>query len=451
MKDFGDALREARLKSGISLEEIHETTRISMKHLLAIESGDFPSVPQTYVRAFIREFAALVGLDKDAAVARYNDFAERERGIPKPPEASDQSHILPKLDDTIEIIDPSLITPRHVEVQGAPEVPEQEDFTPPVRVSPSAADVSTPALDISTTRKNAPASEPQNAGKSPVSEIPAIQGANSATLPYVPPQRRPDPDHSAEDGQSKVASRRSDIIDKLTMQSHAASTPQVEKARQSRRSVYDTKPPIPTEESIKTAVSRQKDAPSSHRNRKREPISQEERRYLIIAAILVGIVIVGIFIIVNFQAADTEQTVAVDSTGIKSTLESGAFIDSSQSMFFEPVLPDPDTMSNRIFPPEDATTRSASADSKEDSLVLEAFSSAPVWFSVKMDTTRTEKGRMSSNDHRIWKARDRFTITLGDGGAVTFFLNGKELGALGDNGVVIRNMPLSRQSMSTGD
>lgn len=83
---------------------------------------------------------------------------------------------------------------------------------------------------------------------------------------------------------------------------------------------------------------------------------------------------------------------------------------------------------------------------RDDSLVLEAFSNAPVWFSVRMDTTRTERGQLSSNDHRVWKARDRFVITLGDAGAVTFFLNGREIGALGEEGAVVKNVTLSRQN-----
>jgi hypothetical protein len=44
----------------------------------------------------------------------------------------------------------------------------------------------------------------------------------------------------------------------------------------------------------------------------------------------------------------------------------------------------------------------------------------------------------------VWKARDYFVVTLGDAGAVTFFLNGKEIGTLGEEGSVIKNVVLSR-------
>jgi hypothetical protein len=39
-------------------------------------------------------------------------------------------------------------------------------------------------------------------------------------------------------------------------------------------------------------------------------------------------------------------------------------------------------------------------------------------------------------------------ITLGDAGAVTFFLNGKEIGSLGEEGAVVKNVTLSRQQLN---
>lgn len=42
------------------------------------------------------------------------------------------------------------------------------------------------------------------------------------------------------------------------------------------------------------------------------------------------------------------------------------------------------------------------------------------------------------------EGKDYFVVTLGDAGAVTFFLNGKEIGTLGEEGSVIKNVVLSR-------
>ena len=105
-------------------------------------------------------------------------------------------------------------------------------------------------------------------------------------------------------------------------------------------------------------------------------------------------------------------------------------------------------MMNTTAVPPDPVEAKPRVFAREDSLVLEAFTSAPVWFSVKMDTLRTERGSLSSNEHRVWKARDHFVITLGDAGAVTFFLNGKEIGTLGEEGAVVKNVTLSRQQLN---
>jgi hypothetical protein len=46
----------------------------------------------------------------------------------------------------------------------------------------------------------------------------------------------------------------------------------------------------------------------------------------------------------------------------------------------------------------------------------------------------------------FWKARERFSVTLGSGGAVQFTLNDRQLGVLGKRGSVVRNYPISRST-----
>ena len=196
MKEFGEALRMAREELHLTLEEIFEKTRISIKHLKAIEAGDFPSVPQTYVRAFIREYAQLVGLDDDKIVATYNELAARDKGIPKPPEAHDTSNILPHLDETIEIIRPGSVIPRHVEFEGTAEAgvpattaelsrtPVHVETLPldvprppsPPESSPIAMSPSPPVPD----QKNSEAAPPEGAGSS---EPGGVHPPNESTVP----------------------------------------------------------------------------------------------------------------------------------------------------------------------------------------------------------------------------------------------------------------------------
>lgn len=62
----GNKLREARGRRKLSLQDVEEATKIRGRYLQAIEDDDWEALPsETYARAFIRTYAALVGLDGD--------------------------------------------------------------------------------------------------------------------------------------------------------------------------------------------------------------------------------------------------------------------------------------------------------------------------------------------------------------------------------------------------
>jgi hypothetical protein len=167
-----------------------------------------------------------------------------------------------------------------------------------------------------------------------------------------------------------------------------------------------------------------------------------------VGLVIIAIISISIYGIFYFSSDDGSSVASVDSTSIKASIEAGRFIDSSQYALTDLSLTPQDTVAGiAVIPPEPVEAQKR-VFAREDSLVLEAFTSAPVWFSVKMDTLRTERGSLSSNEHRVWKARDYFMITLGDAGAVIFFLNGKEIGTLGEEGAVVKNFTLSRQQLN---
>src|SRR4051812_36325662 len=65
----GARLREAREKRGVSLRQIANSTRISVMSLEALERSDMTRLPGgIFTRAFIRAYAAEVGLDPDRAI-----------------------------------------------------------------------------------------------------------------------------------------------------------------------------------------------------------------------------------------------------------------------------------------------------------------------------------------------------------------------------------------------
>jgi transcriptional regulator with XRE-family HTH domain len=74
-----------------------------------------------------------------------------------------------------------------------------------------------------------------------------------------------------------------------------------------------------------------------------------------------------------------------------------------------------------------------------DSLSLEITTIDSVWINIVIDERTAEDYLFGPNRRRTWKARERFTLTMGNAGGATFRLNGKELGALGRRGAVLRN------------
>lgn len=61
----GERLREAREKKKLSLEDVAAQTRIPLRHLASIETGDWENLPApTYTIGFAKNYAAAVGLDR---------------------------------------------------------------------------------------------------------------------------------------------------------------------------------------------------------------------------------------------------------------------------------------------------------------------------------------------------------------------------------------------------
>jgi len=101
MESFFQELRRAREHSNITLQDISEQTLINIRFLEAIEQGNIPILPQAYVRAFIREYAAVIGLDPTETMKRY-DLAStppseqsQETSPPPPPPTAPPPQGLP--------------------------------------------------------------------------------------------------------------------------------------------------------------------------------------------------------------------------------------------------------------------------------------------------------------------------------------------------------------------
>jgi len=68
----GALLKQVREARGMTLQEVSDTTRISVKYLEAIEGDHYDHLPSaTFVRGYVREMARLLELDDESVVAGY--------------------------------------------------------------------------------------------------------------------------------------------------------------------------------------------------------------------------------------------------------------------------------------------------------------------------------------------------------------------------------------------
>lgn len=81
MENFSEYLRKQRQERKIRLSDVAIQTRISMKFLEAIEAGNLEILPETYIRAFIRDYAKAVGLDPDDAIKKYDLHVESLKAV----------------------------------------------------------------------------------------------------------------------------------------------------------------------------------------------------------------------------------------------------------------------------------------------------------------------------------------------------------------------------------
>ncbi|MBS4194054.1 helix-turn-helix domain-containing protein [Lederbergia citri] len=72
MTELGSRLRMAREEKSITLDQLQNVTRIQKRYLVAIEEGNYDTLPgKFYARAFIKQYAEAVGLEPDLLFDEY--------------------------------------------------------------------------------------------------------------------------------------------------------------------------------------------------------------------------------------------------------------------------------------------------------------------------------------------------------------------------------------------
>lgn len=81
IKKLTDEFKSHREKKEISLQLIHNKTRIDIKYLKAIEDGNFDVMPQVYLRAFLKEYAKSIDLNPEETLKNYEKAVAGLYGI----------------------------------------------------------------------------------------------------------------------------------------------------------------------------------------------------------------------------------------------------------------------------------------------------------------------------------------------------------------------------------
>jgi cytoskeletal protein RodZ len=84
MATLGQQLKQSREEKNVSLQEIAESTHISIRFLQAIENDAYDVLPGgVFNRAFVRKFARQVGFDEEQAVNMYQEQWQEQGGEPE--------------------------------------------------------------------------------------------------------------------------------------------------------------------------------------------------------------------------------------------------------------------------------------------------------------------------------------------------------------------------------
>ena len=71
---FGNDLRRSREQQGLSVEAVSHTTKVSQKHIRALEAGEFQELPGgVFRRGFVRSYVGALGLEEVGWMKRFDE------------------------------------------------------------------------------------------------------------------------------------------------------------------------------------------------------------------------------------------------------------------------------------------------------------------------------------------------------------------------------------------
>jgi len=104
VKDLGSELKAAREFQGMTLEDVHHITKINLKFLKAIEANEFSILPGVYLKAFLKAYAASVGIEPEKVLKAFDEIA----GVKVPEEPSIKENKIEPKESFLEQFSPLL-------------------------------------------------------------------------------------------------------------------------------------------------------------------------------------------------------------------------------------------------------------------------------------------------------------------------------------------------------
>lgn len=94
MGKVGDVLRKTREAKGLSLQQVEDETNMRWKYIEALEEENYEVIPgQAYVKGFLRNYSAFLGLNPEEILELYKEYYEKPVIVERPEEVRSAKRI----------------------------------------------------------------------------------------------------------------------------------------------------------------------------------------------------------------------------------------------------------------------------------------------------------------------------------------------------------------------
>ncbi len=142
---FAEELKAAREKNGLTIQQVAAKSRIDIKFLEAMEIGDFSFLPEIYVKAFVKDYSNIVGLDPDVTLKKFDAArhgkvyseeveetkspepekpAEKNEPVQKPP--IEQPHLEKPISQPVQQRLPLIVSQKTISLQVSQMTPQRK-------------------------------------------------------------------------------------------------------------------------------------------------------------------------------------------------------------------------------------------------------------------------------------------------------------------------------------